>query len=89
LSALSADARLILPRVSADKGCSEKLTCFVPNKAFQAMVNDQAALREYGANYSGKKAETGFESIVFHGCTGLIEIVPYMFSKEGQFIMFP
>lgn len=88
-SALTLGKISLASALSADKGCSEKLTCFVPNKAFQAMVNDQAALREYGANYSGKKAETGFESIVFHGCTGLIEIVPYMFSKEGQFIMFP
>lgn len=75
--------------LSADKGCNEKLTCLVPNKAFQAMVNDQAALREYGANYNPAKAETGFESIVFHGATGKIEIVPYMFSKEGEFVMFP
>lgn len=75
--------------LAADKGCAEKLTCLVPNKAFQAMVNDQAALREYGANYNSAKAETGFESIVFHGATGKIEIVPYMFSKEGEFIMFP
>lgn len=75
--------------LAADKGCAEKLTCLVPNKAFQAMVNDQAALREYGANYNSAKAETGFESIVFHGATGKIEIVPYMFSKEGEFVMFP
>jgi len=88
-SALTLGKISIASASAADKGCAEKLTCFVPNKAFQAMVNDQAALREYGANYSGKKAETGFESIVFHGATGLIEIVPYMFSKEGQFVMFP
>jgi len=75
--------------LSADKGCNEKLTCLVPNKAFQSMVNDQAALREYGANYNPGKAETGFESIVFSGASGKIEIVPYMFSKEGEFVMFP
>lgn len=88
-SALTLGKVSMASALAADKGCNEKLTCLVPNKAFQAMVNDQAALREYGANYNGKKAETGFESIVFHGATGIIEIVPYMFSKEGEFVMFP
>jgi hypothetical protein len=88
-SALTLGKISLASAMSADKGCNEKLTCFVPNKAFQAMVNDQAALREYGANYNPAKAETGFESIVFNGATGKIEIVPYMFSKEGEFVMFP
>ncbi len=88
-SALTLGKISLASAMSADKGCNEKLTCFVPNKAFQSMVNDQAALREYGANYNPAKAETGFESIVFHGATGKIEIVPYMFSKEGEFVMFP
>jgi hypothetical protein len=88
-SALTLGKISLASALSADKGCNEKLTCFVPNKAFQGMVNDQAALREYGANYNPAKAETGFESIVFNGATGKIEIVPYMFSKEGEFVMFP
>lgn len=75
--------------LAADKGCMEDLTCFVPNKCFQALVNDQSALRQYAANYNSSKAETGFESITMHGATGKIEIVPYSFSKEGEFVMFP
>lgn len=88
-SALTLGKVSLASAMAADKGCAEKLTCLVPNKAFQSMVNDQAALREYGASYNPAKAETGFESIVFHGATGKIEIVPYMFSKEGEFVMFP
>lgn len=88
-SALTLGKLSLASALAADKGCNEKLTCLVPNKAFQAMVNDQAALREYGANYSPAKAENGFESIVFHGATGKIEVIPYMFSKEGEFVMFP
>lgn len=88
-SALTLGKISLASALSADKGCNERLTCFVPNKAFQAMVNDQAALREYGANYNSAKAENGFESIVFHGATGRIEVIPYMFSKEGEFVMFP
>lgn len=88
-SALTLGKVSLASALSADKGCNEKLTCLVPNKAFQSMVNDQAALREYGANYNSEKAENGFESIVFSGATGKIEIVPYMFAKEGEFVMFP
>ena len=88
-SALTLGKISLASALAADKGCAEKLTCMVPNKAFQAMVNDQAALRDYGANYNSAKAETGFESIVFHGATGLIEILPYMFCMEGTFVMFP
>jgi hypothetical protein len=88
-SALTLGKVSLASAMAADKGCNEKLTCLVPNKAFQAMVNDQAALREYGANYNPKKAETGFESILFHGATGVIEVVPYMFCQEGTFVMFP
>jgi hypothetical protein len=88
-SALTLGKISLASALAADKGCAEKLTCLVPNKAFQGMVNDQAALREYGANYNSGKAENGFESIVFHGSTGIIEIVPYMFCKEGEFVMFP
>jgi hypothetical protein len=88
-SALTLGKVSLSSALAADKGCAEKLTCLVPNKSFQGMVNDQAALREYGANYNSGKAETGFESIDFHGATGLISIVPYMFCKEGEFVMFP
>lgn len=88
-SALTLGKVSLASAMAADKGCNEVLTCLVPNKAFQSMVNDQAALREYGANYNPAKAENGFESIVFHGAVGKIEVIPYMFSKEGEFVMFP
>ena len=88
-SALTLGKVSLASAMSADKGCNENLTCLVPNKAFQSMVNDQAALREYGANYDSGKAENGFERIVFTGASGKIEIVPYMFIKEGEFVMFP
>jgi hypothetical protein len=88
-SALTLGKISLASALSADKGCMEKLTCLVPNKAFQSLVNDQSALRQFAANYNSAKAENGFESIVFHGATGPIEIIPYSFSKEGEFVMFP
>jgi len=75
--------------LSADKGCDEKLTCFVPVSAFQNLVSDQAALRKYDANYSKAKFENGAESICFYGATGQIECVPYMFMKQGEAVLFP
>lgn len=75
--------------LSADKGCDEKLTCLVPVSCFQSLVSDQAALRKYDASYSKGKFENGAESITFHGATGAIEIVPYMFMKQGEALLFP
>jgi len=88
-SALTLGKISLASALSADKGCIEKLTCLVPNKAFQAMVNDEAAKIEHGAKYNPKKGESGFESLVMHGATGPIEVIPYMFAKEGEFVMFP
>jgi len=88
-SALTLGKASLASAMAADKGCNEPLTMLVPNKAFQSMVNDQAALREYGANYSKDKAETGWESICFHGASGKLTIVPYAFAKEGEAVMFP
>jgi hypothetical protein len=88
-SALTLGKISLASAMSADKGCAEKLTCLVPNKAFQSLVNDQSALREYGASYNPAKFENGAESIVMHGCTGSIEIMPYMFMQEGVALMFP
>jgi hypothetical protein len=75
--------------MSANKGCDEPLLCLVPPKAFQKLSADQGSLREYGVNYNKAKGENGFESLVFHGATGPIEIMPHLYSKEGESIMFP
>lgn len=75
--------------MSANKGCLEKLKVLVPVGAFQSLVNDQAALREYGAAYSEEKAKNGFRSISFFGASGELEIVPYKYIKQGEFLMFP
>lgn len=72
---------------SADKGCDEKLTCLVPVRTFQGLVSDEAALVRHKGEK--KKAENGFDAISFYGATGEIEVLPYMFSKEGEFVMFP
>lgn len=88
-SALTLGKIALAAAKSADKGCVEDLTCLVPPAAFQALVTDQAALRDHGADYNKSEAETGFESICFWGATGKIKVVPYIFCKQGEFVMFP
>jgi hypothetical protein len=88
-SALTLAKLLAASAKAADKGCDEKLTCFVSTTTFQSLISDQAALRKYDASYSKSKFENGAESLSFHGCTGQIEVVPYMYIKQGEFVMFP
>ncbi|RYZ88114.1 MAG: hypothetical protein EOP06_11520 [Proteobacteria bacterium] len=88
-TAISMGKLLQASALSANKGCLEKLKVLVPVGAFQSLVNDQAALREYGATYTEDKAKNGFRSISFFGASGELEIIPYKFIKQGEFIMFP
>lgn len=74
---------------AADFGCDEMLMCLVPSKCFQSLVNDQAALRDHGADYDKGNGENGFEKLTFYGATGKIMVVPYMFMAEGEFLLFP
>lgn len=75
--------------LSANKGCFEKTTCLVPVRAFQGLVADESALRQYGANYNPKEAKNGFEGITFVGASGEVKVVPYAFLKEGEAILYP
>lgn len=88
-SPLSLGKILEAAAATSDKGCDEKLTCLVPVRAFQGLVSDESALRQYDAKYNKNKAENGFENISFFGATGEVEVLPYMFIKQGEFMMFP
>jgi hypothetical protein len=71
----------------ADRGCDQSLTCQVPALTFQKLVSDEAFLVSH--NGSSDTAKNGFKRIVFTGVTGDIEILPYMFIKQGEFVLFP
>jgi hypothetical protein len=71
----------------ADRGCDQALTCLVPALCFQKLVSDEAFLVQH--NGGTETAKNGFKKIVFSGVTGDIEILPYMFIKQGEFLMFP
>jgi hypothetical protein len=86
-SALTLGKLLQAAALAANKGCNEKLKALVPISAFQSLVSDEAALRQYTA-YT-EKAENGFKKISFYGASGEIEVVPYHFMKAGEFLIYP
>lgn len=88
-SALTLGKILEMSGRAANFGCDEKLKILVPVQAFQGLVTDQSALRQFGANYSEEKAKNGFKNISFYGASGEVEIVPYKYIKAGECIMFP
>jgi hypothetical protein len=86
-SAISLGKILGMAAKAGEKGCvGVKLVCHVPVSAFQSLVADEAALRQYGAE---KKAVNGFESLEFLGGTGRIEVVPHLFLPDGMAVMWP
>ena len=73
--------------LAAQKGCvGEKLVCYVPVQSFQGLVADESSLIRYAAGKS--KAESGFEVITVLGATGMIEIVPHIYMKDGEAVLF-
>lgn len=74
---------------SANKGCDENLVLLCSQEAFTGLVSDQAAFRKYDASYKAAKGENGFKSLVFHTGAVEVEIVPTIYMKRGEAIMFP
>jgi len=86
-SALTLGKILAASAKSAEKGCvGEKLVCYVPVKTFQSLVADEATLVRHGAS---KKASNGFEELEFFGASGTISVVPHLFMKDGEAVLFP
>lgn len=87
-SALTLGKLLQAAGLASAKGCvGKKLVCYVPIPSFQGLVADEASLRRYGAQ--SRKAERGFDAITFIGANGDIEIVPHLYMRDGEFVMFP
>lgn len=85
-SALTLGKILAAAGLAADKGCSgEKLVCYVPPLCFQGLVADESSLIRYNAGK--QRAESGFEYITVMGATGLIEVVPHLFMKQGEAVI--
>ena len=73
---------------SANKGAAgEKMVCYVPAKCFQNLISDESALIRHNAGK--KKFETGAEGIEVVSAVGTIEVVPHLFMKEGEAVIYP
>lgn len=87
-SAITLGKILVAAGKSAAKGCvGKKLVCYVPVQAFQTLVADEAALTTHGA--SKRKAENGFEYLTFLGASGEIEVVPHLYMRDGEAVLWP
>lgn len=67
---------------AASRGLEDDCIVLVSPTTYESMNTDQAALRRYGMKES--KAESGFGGIVYEGQTGLVEIVPHIYQKDGM-----
>lgn len=87
-SALTLGKILAAAGKSAEKGCvGKKLVCYVPVQTFQTLVADEAALVQYKAGVS--TAERGFDTIKFLGANGQIEVVPHLYMRDGEAVLWP
>ncbi len=68
---------------AVEKGLESDVKIFVNVNAWNDLLTEQAALRQYDSSYRSSEAENGAKSIKFHGQNGMIEIVPSIYVKEG------
>lgn len=52
-------------------------------RAFEVMNSDIAALRHYDASYTESRAKNGFKTLQFFAQTGMLEVMPHAFQKDG------
>jgi hypothetical protein len=64
-------------------GLEDPIDVLVSPRVFAYMINDEAALRRYGAEYKST-ATNGFEAIEFYSANGLNRIRPYRYVMEGE-----
>lgn len=73
----------------AKGGLNEKVVCLVNPVTWGNLNSDQAALRKYDNSYKSMKGENGFESILYHGQNGEIEVISHPMIKQGEAFIFP
>lgn len=74
--------------LAASYGLMDDLVAVISPKAFEVLNSDVAALRQFDVSYKPASAENGATKLMFHGQTGLIEIMPHAFQKDGLVHMF-
>lgn len=83
-AALSFDVLQQAEAKSVAKGNDQPVQVLVAPKVWAKLMTDQAALRRHGDPNKKNRYEVGAEELAFYGITGLIEIIPSIFVKEGE-----
>ena len=74
--------------MTASFGNSKDVIAVVSPKVFEILNSDASAQRLYDDSYDPKMAVNGTRGIRFYGQTGLIELVPDLFQKDGKIHIF-
>jgi hypothetical protein len=73
-----------------DRGADAKLTAYISNRGFSALVSELAQLRNFDASYEQAKGKTGVRAIsYFSADVGEVEIIPHPFMKWGEALILP
>ena len=94
-NAVSVSGQLTMGKVlsavskAVQRGLAEKVVCEVNPDTWANLASDLAALRRFDGSYDKRKGDNGFESLVYCGQNGEIEIISHNIVKEGECYIFP
>lgn len=69
--------------LAASYGLMDELVAVISPKAFEVLNSDIAALRQYDVSYKPAQGENGTSGLRFHAQTGIVEVMPHAFQKDG------
>lgn len=72
----------------ANFGGSGDCTAVVSPGQFETINTDLAALRQFDVSYKKNRAESGVQSVTFYGQTGALEVLPHLYQKGGEAVLF-
>ena len=66
-----------------EKGLDSDVMVFVNPRAWNDLLTEQTAKRQFDHSYSPESMKNGAKAITFYGQSGMIEILPSIYVKEG------
>jgi hypothetical protein len=74
---------------AVEKGLDQDVTVLVNPRTWTDLLAEQVAARKIDSTYDSKMVEAGHKSIKFFGMSGVIEIEPTIYVKEGYAYILP
>jgi hypothetical protein len=71
------------------KGLTNGCIVLIPTRAYEAMNEDQSALRVYDNSYAKEKLVNGVQALSFVGQAGEVTVVPHIYMMEGESFILP